>query len=26
LSDASKAKIISTNWSGLYDIPLVKKT
>jgi hypothetical protein len=26
LSDASKARIVSTNWSALYDIPLVKRT
>jgi hypothetical protein len=25
LSDESKARIVSTNWSELYDIPLVKK-
>ena len=26
LSDESKARIVSTNWSALYDIPLVKRT
>jgi hypothetical protein len=26
LSDESKARIVSTNWAALYDIPLVKKT
>ena len=25
LSDDSKAKIVSSNWSALYDIPLVKR-
>ena len=25
-SDESRARIVSTNWSTLYDIPLVKKT
>ena len=25
LSDDGKAKIVSTNWSALYDIPLTKK-
>jgi hypothetical protein len=26
LSDESKTRIVSTNWSALYDIPLAKKT
>ena len=25
ISDESKVRIVSTNWSALYDVPLVKR-